>query len=110
VEEEDEIEFLEKKKLLPHFEIMNDRGEFADSRSRMRSERKYRHTAPRARSVESLKLPQVMEEKKEEDDQKLARSKLSQFKDRNEFNQHSNRNSETNSDKGTSSPMKRALN
>lgn len=101
VEEEDEIEVLEKKKLLPHFEIMNDRGEFVGTRSRMKSERKYRQAVPRCKSVESLRLPQVVEEKKEEEDQKVGRSKLAQFKDRNEFGQRSNRNSETNSDKGT---------
>lgn len=101
MEEEDEIEVLEKKKLLPHFEIMNDRGEFVGTRSRMKSERKYRQTVPRCKSVESLRLPQVVEEKKEEEDQKVGRSKLAQFKDRNEFGQRSNRNSETNSDKGT---------
>jgi hypothetical protein len=37
VEEEDEIEVLEKKKILPHFKIMSDRGEFVGTRSRMRS-------------------------------------------------------------------------
>lgn len=98
---------LEKKKLLPHFEVMNDRGEFAASRSRMRSERKYRQATPRSRSVESLKLPQVVEEKREEEDQKVARSKLAQFKDKNEFNQRSNRNSENNSDKGTHTTTRR---
>lgn len=37
VEEEDEMEVMEKKKLLPHFTIMSDRGEFVGTRSRMRS-------------------------------------------------------------------------
>jgi hypothetical protein len=37
VEEEDEIEVLVKKKILPHFKIMSDRGEFVGTRSRMRS-------------------------------------------------------------------------
>lgn len=84
VEEEEEIDVLEKKKkILPHFEIISDRGEFVGTRSRLHSERKYNPTSPRCKSVESLKLPQVMEEKKEEDEQKLARSKLSQFKDKN---------------------------
>ena len=110
VEEEDEIEVLEKKKLLPHFEVMNDRGEFVGTRSRMKSERKYRQAAPRCKSVESLRLPQVVEEKKEEEDQKVGRSKLAQFKDRNEFGQRSNRNSETNSDKGTPFTIQKASN
>ena len=39
-----------------------------------------------------------MEEKKEEDElQKLERSKLSQFKDKNEFNQRRSKHSENNS-------------
>lgn len=60
VEEEDEIEVMEKKKLLPHFKIMSDHGEFVGTRSRMRSERKYEPTSPRCKSVESLRLPQVV--------------------------------------------------
>ena len=60
VEEEDEIEVVEKKKLLPHFKIMSDRGEFVGTRSRVRSERKFEPASPRCRSVESLKLPQVV--------------------------------------------------
>jgi hypothetical protein len=56
---------LEKKKVLPHFKIINDRGEFLATRSRIKSERKFDRHSPRCKSVESLKLPQVMEEKKE---------------------------------------------
>lgn len=37
VEEEDEVEVMEKKKILPHFKIMSDHGEFAGGRGRMRS-------------------------------------------------------------------------
>ena len=83
---------------------MSDRGEFLATRSRILSERKGRGRSPRCRSVESLRLPQVMEEKKEDDElYRLGRSKLPQFKDRNEFNQRSLRNSDSNSytDKGT---------
>ena len=85
---------------------MSDHGEFLATRSRIRSEHKGRGRSPRCRSVESWKLPQVMEEKKEDDDlRRVGRSKLPQFKDRNEFNQRSLRNSDTNSytDKGTTS-------
>jgi hypothetical protein len=56
---------------------MSDRGEFASTRYRFRSEMKFESPESRCKSVESLKLPQVMEEKKEEDDQKIGRSKLS---------------------------------
>lgn len=101
---------MEKKKVLPHFTIMSDRGEFVGTRSRMRSERKHEPASPRCKSVESLRLPQVVEEKKEEEEQRVGRFKLSQFKDKNEFNTRSHRNSETNSltDKGTNSYMQKA--
>ena len=82
---------------------MSDHGEFLATRNRIHSEFNGRGRPARCRSVESLKLPQVMEEKKEDDDQRrLERSKLPQFKDHNEFNQLSIRNSDTNSytDKG----------
>ena len=62
---------------------MSDRGEFVGTRSRVRSERKCEPASPRCKSVESLRLPQVVEEKKEEEEQRLGRSKLPQFKDRN---------------------------
>jgi hypothetical protein len=58
---------LEKKKVLPHFTVMSDRGEFMAGRSRIKSERKGNRPSSLSKSVESLKLPQVMEEKKEEE-------------------------------------------
>ena len=53
----------------------------------------------KCKSVESLKcLPQVEEEMKEEDQlKKLERSKLSYFKDKNEFNQRKRKSSESHS-------------
>jgi hypothetical protein len=104
--EEDENEVLEKTKILPHFKLMSDHGEFLASRSRIRSEQKFFQHSPRCKSVESLKLPQVMEEKKEEDElHKLGLSKLSQFKDQNEFGQLTQKPSDNNSlhdnEKGT---------
>ena len=80
--------------MLPHVTIMSDRGEFYDSRSRIKSERKARRGYSREKSVESLKLPQVMEEKKEEDElQRLERARFSEVKDHNEFNQRNSRHS-----------------
>jgi hypothetical protein len=59
--EEEETEVLEKKrKVLPHFKLISDNGEFSASRSRIRSERNFEASSPRCKSVESLKLPQVM--------------------------------------------------
>ena len=46
---------------------MSDRGEFMAGRSRIKSERKGNRPSSLSKSVESLKLPQVMEEKKEEE-------------------------------------------
>lgn len=73
---------MEQKPPLPHFTIMSDHGEFA-SRGRSKSDVQSRSSENRCRSVESFRLPQVEEEKREDDEQRLARSKLSQVKDKN---------------------------
>lgn len=70
--------------------MFSDRGEFTDTRkSRIHSERKSDYSHERCRSVSSLKLPQVLEEKREDDElRRRGLSKLAEFRDNNEFNQN----------------------
>jgi hypothetical protein len=94
-EEDEQMEKNEKKKRLPKFKVINDWDEFSESRrSRINSERKFNSSVQRCHSVASLKLPQVLEDKREDDDlRKRGISKFAEFKDKNEFGEKPKRRS-----------------
>ena len=86
MQEEEEQENIEKKKRrLPVFKVINDYDEFSEYRKgRILSERKRDYSSQRCRSVESLKLPQVEEYEKEEDElRKRTVTKLLAVRDNN---------------------------
>jgi hypothetical protein len=87
-EEEEPAEKNERRRTrLPTLKVVSDWDEFSDSRgSAFKSERKVPHSSHRCHSVTSLRLPQVLEEKREDDEwRRGGLPKFAAFKDKNEF-------------------------
>lgn len=78
--EEEQQQQIEEKFRLPKFKVMSDCDEFSDTkRYRMSIEKKQRYSPQKCHSVASLKLPQVIEEKKEEEDNKNRKKALAKI-------------------------------
>jgi hypothetical protein len=95
-EEEEPTEKNERKRTrLPTLKVVSDWGEFSDScHSAINSERKLRPHSHRCHSVASLRLPQVLEEKREDDEwRRRGLPRFAAFKDKNEFGERRKRRS-----------------